>query len=213
MEEESNRQFCSRLVSQSYEFAGILLVTNANYCYPKDIESSPLLYEVKDCVRAAEAHEVEFALSESPLEIQAIATNKILARARQLSGVDIQNFEQLAKLLMEHPEYDDEITSITKQSGYLTLWQMEYQCNSWRYDSQKFSERQIARDSKIFLAIDELAAAEEQLAQYKHMHGVYMLFWQQSSLKYFAQEILLYQTLVEITTQRVVAAKHVRDNA
>lgn len=211
--EESNRQFCSRLVAQAYAFAGIFLVKNTNYCYPKDIEDSSLIYEVENCLRTAGPHEIEFALSENPLEIQIRATNQILAKARQISGEDIQNFEQLANLIISHPEFDDEISSTTTESGYLTLWQIDYHRNQWRYNEKEFLGLKLEKDSKISLAISELSAAEEQLAQYKYMLAVYVQFWQRSQLRYLALEITLYQNLVHVTTQRVAAAKYVLDKA
>lgn len=210
--DNSNRQFCSRLVSQAYSFSGISLVRNVNYCYPKDIEDSPLLYEIENCLRIANSRELEFARSESPLEIQRNATNQILEKARELSGLDIQNFDQLATLLISRPEFDDEITFIVKNSGYLTLWKIECQRNPWRYDAREFLDLPLEREKKISLAIEELAAAEQQLNQYEYMYRAYMLLWQKSSLRYFAQEIGLYQNLMALATQRVAAAKNVRDN-
>jgi hypothetical protein len=44
--EWTKKQFCSRLVAQAFEAAGLMLVGNPNFCAPADLKSSPLLIEV-----------------------------------------------------------------------------------------------------------------------------------------------------------------------
>lgn len=49
----SRKQFCSRLVAQCFQKAGINLVSNANFCSPADLERCGLLVTVPDMVRPA----------------------------------------------------------------------------------------------------------------------------------------------------------------
>lgn len=104
--EDSNRQFCSRLVAQAYLVAGVPLVPNADYCYPSDFATSQLLQAVAAPLRQAHLAEIEFAHSESPIERQTRANNFILDEVRKLSGSDIQTFEQLPHFLVQNPKHD-----------------------------------------------------------------------------------------------------------
>lgn len=203
--DESNRQFCSRLVAQAYAFAGLKLVLNPDYCYPSDFIVSPLLKSVEGVVRPATAAEIEFAESANPLKLQMEMTNYILEQVRKLGRVDIQTFEQLPVWLMQHPEHDSAVCAIVQKSGYLSFWMLDLERNPWRYDAAKFVE--IPREDLVKIVKRELEMAEEQLRQYKFMHGHYRQLWQQKQLQYFLEQIKLYMTLVENTEKRLYAAK------
>lgn len=211
--ETSNRQFCSRLVAQAYAFAGIHLVPNPDFCYPKDIGDSNQLYIVNDSVRKASDNELYIASSDSPLKKQEQVTNYILTEVRKVSKEDIQTFEQVVNLLLASPFHDKVISEIVQKSGYLYLWKIDVDRNAWRYDSMNFLGLPIQREQKLALANDELVAAEKQLVQFKFMYSQYMTLWRRAQLSYFAQELQLYLTLIELTTSRVAAAKYVLDNA
>ncbi len=49
--EQNNRQFCSRLVAQSYEYAGLTLVNNPKYCIPQELDDSPLTFLINKCLK------------------------------------------------------------------------------------------------------------------------------------------------------------------
>lgn len=208
-EDESNRQFCSRLVAQAYSFAGVSVVTNPDYCYPTDIPSSKLLKEIEGCVREATESEIRFANSDSPLKIQAEATNYILESVRKLSGQDVQTFDQLVSFLLQNRQYDDAVCEIVKQSAYLYLWQIDCERNPWRYDPVVFLALNISSELKTETAKDELHAAEQQLRQYEFMRAQYVNLWQRAQLRYIALEIQLYMTLVDLTKKRIRTAKEV----
>lgn len=209
----SNRQFCSRLVSQAYASAGIQIVKNPDYCYPKDIADSPLMMIVDGCVRSASADEIDFAESDSPLDKQAAITNSILSDIRLVSGTDIQTFEQVASYLLEHPQHDQEISEIFQKSGYLVFWQIDVQKNPWHYDSEAFLALDVPRSQKLEVAKEHRSAAEAQLDQFQFMYMQYLQLWQKAQLKYFALEIALYLRLIELTKSRVAAAEYVLANA
>jgi hypothetical protein len=48
---QTNMQFCSRLIAQSYAYQNIDLVKNSNYCSPKELNNSALLIEVAGAVK------------------------------------------------------------------------------------------------------------------------------------------------------------------
>jgi len=148
VQDASNRQFCSRLVAQSYAFAPVKLVPNADYCYPKDLGDSSLLRVISDCLRQASDAELRFAEDDNPLERQTQATNFILAEIRKLTGSDIQTFEQPVPYLMANPQHDKEVAEMVRASGYLYLWAIDVDRNRWRYDSAVFQGLPISRAMK-----------------------------------------------------------------
>jgi Permuted papain-like amidase enzyme, YaeF/YiiX, C92 family len=209
----SNRQFCSRLVSQAYAYAGIQIVKNPGYCYPQDIADSPLMMVIDGCLRSASADEIDFAESDSPIDKQTAITNSILSDIRALSGADIQTFEQVAAYLLAYPQHDQEISEIFQKSGYLVFWQIDVQKNPWHYDSEAFLALDVPRSQKLEIAKEHRSSAEGQLKQFQFMYGQYMQLWQKAQLKYFALEIALYLKLIELTKSRVAAADYVLANA
>jgi hypothetical protein len=207
--DESNRQFCSRLVAQAYAYSGVQLVRNAEYCYPIDFATSPLLHAVPDTLRQATSSEIRFAESESPIERQAKATNFILQQIRKLAGADIQTFEQLLPFLIGHPQHDGAICEIVKASGYLDLWKEDLLRNPWRYDAAEFLKLPGSNDDRAQVAHRELPAAKQQLQQFNFMYGQYMSLWQQTKLQYFAVELQLYINLMDVTKKRIDAAQQI----
>lgn len=59
------------------------------------------------------------------------------------------------------------------------------------------------------IARRELAAAEQQLQQFTFVYGQYMTFWQRAKLNYFATELQLYMHLIDVSKQRIEAARQV----
>jgi len=209
--EDSNRQFCSRLVAQAYSFAGLPLVSNVDYCYPGDFLHTTLLQPVAAPLRQARAAEIEFAQSESPIDRQTRATNFILDEVRKLSGRDIQTFEQLPDFLILNPEHDAAVCEIVKGSGYLNFWREDVLRNPWRYDPVEFRKLPMPSGERERVAQQELRAAEQQLRQFTLVYGQYMLLWQRANLNYFAMKLLLYMSLMDVTKQRIAAAQQVID--
>ena len=207
--EDSNRQFCSRLVAQAYSFAGVPLVPSANYCYASDFATSQLLEAIAAPLRQARAAEIELAQSESPIDRQARATNFILDEVRKLSGRDIQTFEQLPHFLIQNPEHDAAVCGIVKSSGYLDFWKEDVLRNPWRYDAVAFRKLPLSSSERERAARKELTAAEQQLQQFTFVYGQYMTLWIRAKLNYFAAELQLYMHLIDVTKQRIEAARQV----
>lgn len=195
---EPNRQFCTRFVAQAFESAGIRLVENPDYCNPEELLKSDLLIDIEEPLREANAAEIEFANSESPLKKQQDIHNTIFSSARKLSGADIQTFEQLSKFVLENPDKEPQITKIIEESGYLTMWQMDTESNPWHYDPKLFIEhyknpRQIV-DVALFFATTEKETRDRFETTLETLEFGY-LFYQQ---KYFAIQIELYEKLIEL---------------
>lgn len=139
LEANPNRQFCTRFVAQAYNEAKQNLVDNPDFCSPLDIQSSTMLKQLDYCLKIASKEELAYAFEkETSLTIQRDIHNNLLEEVRQLSGQDIQTFEQLGDYVIANPSSDSEVVNIVKNSGYLDMWRMDLENNPWFYDFAKF---------------------------------------------------------------------------
>ncbi len=204
-----NKQFCSRLVSQSFEYAGQNIVANSAYCTPEDINRSSAFSEITNAVRVASTEEVEFSNSSNPLQRQAEITNSILSEARRITGSDIQSLEELSLYVIENPSCSDDIVDIYKKSGYLTMWEHELLQNPWRYDGAMFMLLPVDREEKRILAAFEAQSAKAQLERYSHNYVVFQKLSMRGMSSYIEINMALYKKLINQTNARLEAAKHV----
>ena len=210
--QEDNRQFCSRLVAQSYEKAGLKIVGNSDYCSPEELRSSYQTVEVEHSVRAVSPAEVKFSKSENPIKNQATITNSILEKARTLTGFDIQTFEQLLNYLIDNKKHDNGITQIINESGYLFMWQHDVSANPWRYDENEFLKIPVSKEDLRSRALEEISHARREKERHSLMYEQFMQVWQSTQLKYAAINIQLYQKLIELSERRVSVASQVLEN-
>jgi len=201
-----NRQFCSRLVAQSYDFGGVALTKNPDYCYPEDLARSPRVHEVPNCVRPASPQELEYAASDNPLEMQAEITNFILAEARSVFGKDVQTLEQITAELLRNPDKDQLICEIYNSSGYLDIWRVDITKNGWRYDEARFLRLPISAPKLKQLAADELASAKSQGERFSRMLGFYQAILREHDLSYIRLNESLYTQLLLLAQKRIQVA-------
>jgi hypothetical protein len=170
---DTNRQFCSKLVAKAYEFAGLKLVENADTCMPKEIEESKYLKRVNYITVKANEAEIEFVTSDSPLDKQTEATNKILFAARAIFKNDIQTLSELPHFLFQHPQFDSQLSKVILESGYLTLWDNDRVKNPWRYDLKAFCDLPISDAEKYALAKKEFDSSKRMLERFGSMLNFY----------------------------------------
>lgn len=204
-----NKQFCSRLVAQSFEHAGESIVANSAYCAPEDINRSRAFSEVRNAVRVASIEEVEFANSYNPIQHQTEITNLILSEARRVTGSDIQSLEELSMYVIENPKISDDIVNIYNNSGYLTMWEYEVRENPWRYDGALFMSLPIDIEEKRILATFEAQSAENQLKLYSHNYMAFQNLSMRGMSSYIQMNMDLYKHLINQMNSRLDAAKHV----
>jgi hypothetical protein len=133
-----DRQFCSRLVAQSFASADVRLVYNIDYCTPNEIAASILLQEVPGAVIPANALDIEF--SKTPdfnLEIQAETykwLNKVraLSEKHQLRPVHAQS--DVAQWVLDYPQFDAKICEYIQGTKYLSLCNSDKRKKPWRYN-------------------------------------------------------------------------------
>lgn len=130
----SSRQFCSRLVAQGYSEAGHKLVQEPNFCTPGQLRNSPLLVEVPNATVDVSDGEVEiWANHTSGTDIMHQIQNQVLDGARKLNP-SIQDFNDLARFVIENPQHDVVIAALYAESGYLNFWRYDVELNPWHYD-------------------------------------------------------------------------------
>jgi hypothetical protein len=206
-----NRQFCSRLVAQSYAHAGLKLVPNPDYCSPQDILESSELEVVSGCVRKAAKEEVEITKTESPLETQTKITNSILKQARKLAKTDIQGITGLTQFVIDNPGFDSGILKIVEKSGYLGMWYRDVENCPWRYDSGIFLSLPASNAEKLKVANRELEAGRTQAKFFQDRLREYMVLHSQHNLKYTQLFRSLYSNLVPMMQARIHTAQVVID--
>ncbi len=202
----SNKQFCSRLVAKAYEKSGISLVKNSDFCLPDEIGKSSKLIEIQECLKIATPQEIEFAQSESPLDEQKETINSILSQIRLLTNNDIQSFSQISAFLIEFPQFDQGVTSIVKESGYLEFWKRDLTNNPWRYREDFFVKNFEVSELKN-AANQEYIAANSMKSRFIENLRVYEDYYRQNNLAYFRQSIILERTLISWCEQRIAVVK------
>lgn len=227
-----NRQFCSRLVAQSFEYANINIVNDPNYCTPHEISISDFFEEVIGVVRLAETEDINFANSHSPLDLQKDITNNLLNDIRTLTGKDIQTLNEIDRFLVQNQSFDTVINEILKNSGYLELWKIDYEKNPWRYDGTIFltfnNEKELIKlkkrtgeqyldyhDLRKAMAIGERnlfsgrTISTNQALQFNSLYNAYKEYYIQYNLNYFLTLSKLYELLLENCKKRIDAAEYV----
>ena len=137
---ETNRQFCTRLITQAYAAGGITLVPNPDYCTPADVQHSGQLRVIPDCLRVAtdaEVQLVEEAGSALPTE-QAGISGEFLRQVQHLTGHDLQTLTQLEQYLITDQTHDTAIAELFAASGYLEIGDRDKAQVPYFYDSAEF---------------------------------------------------------------------------
>ncbi|MFC5862171.1 YiiX/YebB-like N1pC/P60 family cysteine hydrolase [Acidicapsa dinghuensis] len=207
----TSKQFCSRLVAQAFESAGIALVPDPNYCSPADIKNSPLLVPVGNSTVMVSAKEAAFweDIEDVPQRMRD-AINTVLLGARRHNPT-IQTFDDIHAHLIQHPEDDVDFCQLLQISGYLSIWAIEKEKNPWQYDLELLSAGPA--DSVEEYCWSVLKNEQAGPNRYFVNRGGYRLFTLQSDLKFFQVMLDLYEHLASLHRTRVdIAAKWLEAN-
>jgi uncharacterized protein YycO len=193
---KTSKQFCSRLVAQAYEYAGLKIVEDSTSCLPEEILSSISVRVIENCLKLATTEERDFALSYDPIKKQSEITNDILIQLKKIFGSKIESLADVTTALIKEPQLDQIVTDIYINSGYLSMWKYEVDKNQWRYNTEQFLALPINVDEQLELALQELKLANEMLPLYKNNFEQYFYIYQMYRLKFAEQHFLLYKQLV-----------------
>lgn len=158
-----DRQFCSRLVAQSFAEVGVNFVADFDFCTPNEIAESTLLEEVQDAVVLASAADMDFHKTpDFNLEIQVetyrwLNQVRSLAENHQLRPVHAQS--DVGQWVLDHPQFDAEICRYIQSTKYLTLYDADKRKNPWRYNPQL-----------MLLALSASPSAETALASERNQN-------------------------------------------
>ena len=200
----SEKQFCSRLVAQAFEAAGIKLVTDPNYCSPEALRKSNALKEIENCTLPFTAEEaLAWERLEDLPQLMREATNFILDGARQVHP-GLQTFDQMNALLLRRPDLDDDFTHLLQASGYLQLWETEQQQNPWQYDVRIMDRMPYAQIEEYCWSV--LASADVKPHRFMLNRGGYLVFERQSGLRFFQLMRELYDHLLAQQEKRLRTA-------
>lgn len=167
-----DRQFCSRLLAQSFAEVGVNLVADIDYCTPNEISDSVLLQEVSNAVVPASAGDIDFsATPDFNIEIQ-VETYKWLNQVRALSEKyqlrPVYAQSDVAQWILDHPQFDAVICDYIQGTKYLSLYDADKRKNPWRYTPILMLETLISSSSpESFLAFER---GQNQL-NLKHING------------------------------------------
>ncbi|WP_179007423.1 YiiX/YebB-like N1pC/P60 family cysteine hydrolase [Winogradskyella forsetii] len=200
---ETNRQFCTRFVAQSYKNAGIIVVPNPDYCSPKELMESDYFDLIDSCLEKGTKEQIDYANEkDNPISQQTDITNEIFEFARSISNTDIQTFEQLSKYVLENRTKEPEITEFIRSSGYLTMWKKDIERNPWYYDYQKALEHYKSSEERKgngkFFSDTEEYTRHRFLVSLDAMKYGYSFFKQD----FFKDQIELCEKLIELSNQR-----------
>ncbi|MFV7786174.1 YiiX/YebB-like N1pC/P60 family cysteine hydrolase [Shewanella marisflavi] len=205
---QTNMQFCSRLVAQSYAYQDINLVKNSNYCSPKELSNSDLLEEVLGAVRKASADEVEFSKTPDPTIENQKVTYKWLNKVRVIASAldyEVQTINDVADFVKSHPEKDPEISELIKLSGYLEHYQCDLKLNPYRYDLEGFKEYFSNRNIPIEEAVEgELQKEPSMIDHFYRNLTVHVQLYKETGLEYHDLHRNLYLNMLQFIKDRLV---------
>lgn len=202
----SAKQFCSRLVAQSYNQVGIKIVSNPHFCSPADIANSNQLIEVKGCVRKATQLEIDFANTEDPnLENQRRAF-EWLNKARTAFdglGVNIQTQGDVDRHLLMHISLDAKISRYVIDSKYLEHYDVDKLLNPYRYDYLKFSEVLMDQVDPAQILADEFNREPNEISRHSQSFFAAGLNHAFSNGQYFLHMQQLHKNLLGMSHERL----------
>lgn len=198
---EPNRQICTRLIAKSYEYAGLQIVENPDYCTTNDILNSSYLTKIENVIVEANDSDVELAADpDNILKDQSEITKEMYAAIRQYTGEDIQEEGQLVQYILSHQSKDRNVLDIMREAGYFELWKLEKEYHPYHYDVMKFCEKYA---ENVPQAASEICQATAELQNtYQRQYFTYcFLHIQHKKNVFFKEMVKLYKNLIEMCNE------------
>lgn len=198
----SRQQFCSRLVAQSYAWAGIWLVDSRDYCTPDDIKNSTPLVSVADAVLPVCDEDVaRVQLDLDTNDVMREVANRLLDSARTRSA-EIECFDDIDAYLVLNPADDECLVKFYEDSGYLTVWKTEFNKNRWQYELPLLVAMPGTRLEKRNYCAGVIEDHAEVLVRHEGNRAGYTVLNDQFGLRTFAKLVTLYEKLVDLQFAR-----------
>jgi len=204
-----NRQFCSRLVAEAFKYSGFDLVNNSHYCSPQEIDNSVHTIEVKDCIKLMTGVDIEHEKSDSPIDRQTAVTNEILKAARNITKSDIQTLEGLTEFIISNNEFDNDISGIIENSGFLTFSDDDKNKNPWRYNSDIFVNLSAPKIEIRKHAKFEVESSKSRIERFGNMLTQYESLHSRYKLRFTSIHVDLYKKLLAMSLLNLKTAQEV----
>ena len=206
-ESESKRQFCSRLVAQSYRQIGVNIVGNADYCTPEDINKSNKLKEVAGVIRVANEEETVFADSYNPIRENQKRMFLWLNQARKTFSereVDIQTEADVASSLIDNLDLDSVISQFIKDSGYLEHYEFDKYVNPHRYDVNLLLMKCLGPEQAEDIFSKEINKEPGEIKRHSNSYFICGYNFLSFGLEYHKLQKRLYRNLLSMSKDRLV---------
>lgn len=204
----SAKQFCSRLVAQAYASVGIDLVADPNFCLPKDFAAASGLFAVADVSMNATAGHLEALKGgedDFPAQ-QTKITNRLMQSVRQRTGHDVGTFDDINRLVLDHPEVDSAVNNSIVESGYTEMWKRFAQTYPAFYSIPDF-KRVFPQDRWKSIAANQLVEEKNMKDRFMNVLIQYQTMNHRSRRATFDTMIELYSNLVEQSMRRTAVLK------
>lgn len=201
---DSNYQYCSRLVAESFGYAGIEISPEPSLCTPADIQRHPDFGFIEGAVRIANQQELEFAADtkKNTISKQTKIMNKIIHGSQRILGKNVQTFEDIFREVIVNPKHDEQIEALIHESGYLTIWADDVVKCPYRYFKTNYSDIRIIKSLNSDGLRLELSFANKDVKRFDNERTKLFNLHDRFPRKVFEQHISLYQTLLSLALQR-----------
>jgi len=189
----TKKQFCSRLVANSYAYIGydFINLPNPEYCTPKKLGACDAFELVGGVVREASVNEIELGTAEDPSRENFKNTYCWLNNVRKYVNstfrynVDIQTINDVCEFLLKNPGLDSKISGFVESSGYLTFANKARKIDAIRYDVERLTEIFINADDAFYMLGWVLDDENEMLYRFSKNFDDYLNYYNKSNLVFF----------------------------
>ena len=196
------------MVAQAYKYIGHMIVTDVDFCSPADIEKSNLLYEVKDIVRKAEKHDIDFALTRNMIKENQESMYKWLNKTRDIANekynFTISKVNDVDNFLLKYPDEDSTICNLIIQSGYLKNYLIEVANNPHMHDEDIFIEKFKDIDTIIYALENEFSNIPSHTNRHIQNYNNSLLNYRNTTFGYYKLHIELYKKLLGVSLSRFI---------
>lgn len=159
--DKSNRAFCSRSVAQAYRDAGLMIVTNPDYCAPDDFLTSDLLDKVENPTTPATSDYYDALATYVGERKRADYPTFIYEAFKVFSGIygeDIQTITQLGLAALKHPEKDEEaIAALHNSTKLFKLNDYTHQLWPWFDNDEDFFSHYDTTEKALWFIICQMS--------------------------------------------------------
>lgn len=136
--------FCSRLVAEAYEEAGIQIVANPSQCKPSDLAETDLLFTVNDCLHELSDEEQKIIRRKNMVGFQKLQFRfwfSIVRLVASVCGYKIRTVNDVESFLIQHRKLDSFVVGLIKITNYHKTYRRDLKINPERYSAKALMDR------------------------------------------------------------------------